>query len=84
MPGATAVAAVAGLGWRVFLEPAPWEDYWLWLVLPIVVAVSVVFKAIREPSLARLPRAAGFLSMQVLVFLVLAAAGLWLVVELVT
>ncbi|MEM0914217.1 MAG: hypothetical protein AAGB29_14655 [Planctomycetota bacterium] len=73
----------ATLAWRVFLEPAPWEPGWLWLMLPIVVAICVVFKTIRGPSLRRLPQAAGFLVLQVLVFMVLAAAGLWLLVELV-
>lgn len=73
----------AVLAWRVFLEPAPWDAHWLWLSLPIVVAICVVFKTIRGPSLSRLPLSAGFLVMQVVVFLVLAAAGLWLLVDLV-
>ncbi|MEM1208649.1 MAG: hypothetical protein AAF586_09675 [Planctomycetota bacterium] len=78
-------SGLAGLspGWRVFLEPAPWEAGWLWLMVPIVVAVCVVFKTIRTPALKAVPRAAGFLIVQVLVFMALAAAGLWLLVELV-
>jgi len=75
--------AMLVVGWRVFLEPAPWEGAWLWLMLPIVVAVSVVFKTIRGPGLRALPRSAGFLTVQVLVFMALAAAGLWLLVSLV-
>ncbi|MEO0588140.1 MAG: hypothetical protein AAF078_10915 [Planctomycetota bacterium] len=68
------------MGWRVFLEPAPFEAGWVWLILPIVVAICVVFKTIRTPQMSRVPRASAFLVVQVMVFMVLAAAGLWLLV----
>ncbi|MEM6334693.1 MAG: hypothetical protein AAF823_15275 [Planctomycetota bacterium] len=71
------------MGWRVFLEPAPFEARWVWLILPIVVAICVVFKTIRTPRMGRVPRASAFLVVQVMVFMVLAAAGLWLLVVVV-
>ena len=50
---------------------------WLVLLLPLVVAISVVYKTIKLEDLSRLPREAGILCVQILSFMVLAAAGLW-------
>ena len=47
------------------------------LLLPLVVAISVVYKTIKLEDLSRLPREAGILCVQILSFMVLAAAGLW-------
>ena len=71
------------LGFRPFYKPLPIDDYWLLLALPMVVAISVVFKAIKLDDLSQLPRQATVLVAQIIFFLVLAASGLWLITALV-
>ena len=82
----TALLAVALLaapahaaGYRPFLDPLPWDGAWLWLMLPLVLAISIVYKAIKVDNLAHVPRQALFLAAQIVVFMVLAAAALWLI-----
>ena len=64
-------------------DPVPVGDYWLLLLLPLVVAIAVVYKTIKVYDLSRLPREATILSAQIVAFMILAAAGLWLLTELV-
>ena len=70
------------VGYRPFHEPLPLHDYWLFLMLPMVVAISVVYKAIKLEDLSQLPRQAAMLIAQIVFFLVLAASGLWLITAL--
>lgn len=63
-------------------DPLPVGDYWLLLLLPLVIAISVVYKTIKLHDLSRLPREAAVLAGQIIAFMVLAAAGLWLLTEL--
>lgn len=71
------------LAYRPFLEPLPYEPYWLVMLLPLVLAVAIVYKAIRTPDLRHLPQQALLMSAEILVFMVLVAAGLWLLTALV-
>ncbi|MCL2646903.1 MAG: hypothetical protein FWD61_07835 [Phycisphaerales bacterium] len=50
------------------------SDYWLLLALPLVVAISVVYKGTRIKHLRQLPREAIILSMQIILLMVVAAA----------
>lgn len=68
---------------RLFLEPMPLDDYWLLLLPPLAIVIAIVYKTIKLDDLTKLPRQATYLAAQILVFMVLAAAGLWLVTELV-
>ncbi len=78
----TMLASLAGvLAYRPFLDPAPFDGYWLFI--PLVIAVAVVYKTIKLEDLRRLPREAGILATQITVFMLLAAAAIWLLVELV-
>lgn len=61
------------LAYRPFLEPLPIDAWWLWLAVPLVVGVAVVYKTIKLPELSRLPREAATLAGQVLVFMAMAA-----------
>ncbi len=63
-------------------HPLYLDEYWLWFLLPLVVAVSVVYKTIKLPDLSKLPKQAAILSMQIMVFMALVAAALWLISEL--
>jgi hypothetical protein len=70
------------LAWRPLLDPMPIDAYWLWLLAPMVVAVAVIYKAIKIDDLAQLPRQAASLAIQFVVLMALAAAALWLLSEL--
>ena len=76
---------IGWLAYTPFLDPLPWDSQVLWLLmlLPLVVVVSVVYKTIKLPDLKELPRQAGMLTVQIVVFMVLAACVLWLLTELV-
>jgi len=76
------IGAVLTMGYRPFHEPLPLDDYWLLLVFPMVVAISVVYKAIKLEDLSQLPQQAAMLATQIIFFLVLAASGLWLITAL--
>lgn len=64
-------------------DPIPVGEYWLVLLLPLVIAIAVVYKTIKVYDLSRLPREAAVLSAQIVGFMILAAAGLWLLTELI-
>ena len=71
------------LAWTPFLEPIPMDRYWLWLLPPLVAVIAVVWKTLKVRDLSRLPRQATILWAQILAFMLLAAAALWLVTEIV-
>lgn len=74
---------IATLAWRPFIDPLPVDGLWLLLLLPLVVAISVVYKTIKTADLRKVPRESAALAAQIVVFMVLAAAGLWLLTEVV-
>jgi len=53
--------------------------YWLWLVLPLAAAISVVYKGTRVEHLKDLTLQAGIMTVQLILVMVLAAAllALW-------
>jgi hypothetical protein len=57
------------------------SDHWIWFVIPLVVAISVVYKATRLEKLRDLPREATVMTAQMLIVMVVAAAiltgGYW-------
>lgn len=69
------------LGYVPFLDPLPIDPYWLVLMIPLVVIVSVVYKTLRLEDLSKLPKAAGMMSLQIVAFMIVAAAAVWLLVE---
>lgn len=71
------------LAFRPFLEPLPIDRYWALLVVPLVIGISVTYKAIKMDRLEKLPREATALMLQILAFMVMAAAGVWLLTELI-
>ena len=76
-------ASVASASWRPLLDPLPVDDYWLWLMAPMAVAIAVVYKAIKLDDLTPLPRQAIWLAVQFVIVMAVAAAVLWLVTEMV-
>jgi len=63
------------------------SDYWLWLVIPLVVAISVVYKGTRVQSLKTLPKEAAIMSAQIVLVMAFAAVvlagGYWMYLKFV-
>jgi len=69
------------MAWRPFLEPMPVDDLWLVLIVPLVLAIAVVYKVIRLRDLRGLPIQTVVLAAQIVVFMILAALILWVITE---
>ena len=61
---------------RPFIQPAPIWDYWYLLLIPLCLAVAIVYKSIRCPSMRRVPQEALILFVFILTVMVLAAGAL--------
>ncbi|MEZ6192679.1 MAG: hypothetical protein R3C45_15500 [Phycisphaerales bacterium] len=71
------------LAFRPFLDPVPVDRYWMLMLLPMVVAIAVVYKTIKTDRLEKIPRETTVLAAQIVAFMVMAAAALWMLTELV-
>lgn len=78
---ANAASVVLAMTWRPILDPLPLQSVWPLLLLPLLWALAVVYKAIKMPSLRHIWRQSALLAAQMLGLLVLAAAALWLISE---
>jgi hypothetical protein len=57
-----------------FVYPLPVWDYWPWLLVPLALGVSIVYKSVKCQSMKRVPRE----SLEIFVFILIglaAAAG---------
>jgi hypothetical protein len=62
-----------------FIYPLPiWANTWIWplLLLPLCLAVSVVYKSVRCSTVSRVPREATGLFITIVVGMILTAAAL--------
>ncbi len=75
--------ALAEAGYAPFLQPLPIWDYWIVLLLPLCVAVAVVYKSIKCRWMRQVPREATVLAVWILAGLSGAAAVLAILVRLV-
>lgn len=75
--------ALLTLAYKPFLDPLPLDRWWLALLPPLVLAIAIVYKTIKLDDLSQLPRQVLRLSAQILCVMALAAAGLWLLTEIV-
>lgn len=66
------------LAYRPFLDPIAIDRYWIWFLPPLILVVALVYRTIKTETLESLPKRAGYLALQISVFMVLAAAALWL------
>jgi hypothetical protein len=67
-----------------FYGPIPlWSNWgWPWLLLPLVIGVSVVYKAIRVNNMRDLPRAAVGITIAIVLGMIAAAAALAVTVKI--
>lgn len=61
--------------WTPFLDPIPiWRDsIWPWLLLPLAVAVSIVYKSIKCRSMRQVPREATVITVWIILGMIAAA-----------
>ena len=72
------------LAYRPLMDPLPYVwDYWPWLLLPLCVAVAVVYKSIKCRSMKQVPREAAVITVWILAGLGAAALVLWALVALI-
>ncbi len=79
---ALALSWAGALAYRPFLDPLNLDRPWLVLSVPMVLAVAVVYKAIKLEDLSHLPRHALGMAAQVLILMAVAAGLLWALTEL--
>ncbi len=73
------------VAWRPFLDPLPIDRYWLLLIFPLVLAIAVVYKAVKipHPGLAVMTVQSLKLAGQIVGVLVAAAAVLLFLTEII-
>jgi len=70
---------VVPLSYVIFLDPLPiWARPWIWplLLLPLCLAVAVVYKCVRCHRPSQVPREAAVLFVTIVVWMILMAAAL--------
>ncbi|MBL1217025.1 MAG: hypothetical protein D8M59_05960 [Planctomycetes bacterium] len=77
------VAVAAGSSYRPFLDPIGSGRWWWFLMLPLVVGISVVYKAIRLPTLNHYWAQVLKMIAQIMAAMVAMAVGLYIVVQVV-
>ncbi len=67
------------MAYVMFFDPLPiWVKWWFWslLVLPLCLAVAVVYKSVRCREMSQVPREATLLFVTIVVGMILTAAAL--------
>jgi hypothetical protein len=69
------------LAYTPFLDPINFfHSHWLWLMPPLVLAVCLVYKTLKLPTLDNLIPQTLRMSFYLVLFMVAVAAALWLIV----
>ena len=77
-----AAASSRSVAYTPFLHPLDIDRYWLGLLIPLALSISIVYKTIKLDEPSQLPRQITIMTAQIISFMVVAAAVLWLVSEL--
>jgi membrane protein YdbS with pleckstrin-like domain len=67
--------------YRPFYTPLPIYDYWYWLLLPLCLLFSIVYKAVKCESVKQVPRQALSITIWILLGMAAAAAVLTILVK---
>ena len=65
------------LAWFPFRDPMPLHHHWLWLLPPLVLAIAIVYRALKSPTLDRLALESARRSAYVIALMALAASKTW-------
>lgn len=68
--------------YRPFIDPLPIHAWWYWLVLPLCLIFSVVYKCVKCESMKDVPRAALAITFWILLAMAAAAAALAFIVKM--
>jgi hypothetical protein len=82
LPSLAAQQSVLWLAYRPFMEPLNLHTHWLLMLPTLAVAIALSYKTIKLDDLKDLPRETAALTGQIMLFMAVAAAVLWLVTEL--
>lgn len=75
------MTAAAILAYTPFMDPLKVWNYWPWLLLPLCLGVSIVYKSVREESMSRVPAEALKATFWIVAGMAAAAAGLFAMVR---
>jgi hypothetical protein len=67
--------------YRPFVDPLPIYSYWYWLLLPLCLLFSVVYKAVKCETMSQVPKAALAITFWILLGMAAAAATLAVIVK---
>jgi uncharacterized membrane protein len=82
-PLALATLAPLLLAWRPFLDPLNLHEYWWAFLVPLALAVSFTYKAVRVREMRELPRATLLMTAQVILAMVMLGAAAFILLEFV-
>ena len=69
------------LAYRPLIDPMPIQAYWLWLVIPLCLLFSVVYKSVKCNTIDEIPRASLEITFWILLAMGSVAVGLALLVR---
>lgn len=71
------------LAWTPFLDPIPiWSNaVWPWLIVPLTIAVSLVYKSVKCRHMRQVPREAAVIALWIILGMIIAAGLLAGVVQ---
>jgi len=75
------VSSLPLAGWVPFVTPLPIWSFWWVLLFPLIVAVAVVYKAVKCESTSRVPIESVQLTLYILAFMAMGALVLGVYVE---
>ncbi len=70
------------LAFRPFFDPLPVWNYWYLLIVPLCIAVAVVYKAMKCSRMSQVPLEAGVIVLWIIGGFASAAVGLMILVKL--
>ncbi|MDW8262787.1 MAG: hypothetical protein RMJ35_09710 [Phycisphaerales bacterium] len=68
------------LAYTPFVDPLPVWNYWMALIIPLTVGVSIAYKSIKCREMSQVPREAAQISLLILLAMAAAALVLWAIV----
>jgi hypothetical protein len=71
----------ATLAWRIFIDPLDAHRYWFMLLIPMAVLITMVYKAVRLPTLERYWRHVAVLSAQIILGIIALGAGIYVFIQ---
>jgi len=80
--GAGMGAGSGSVPYRPFVSPLPLWDYWYLLILPLCLAVAIVYKAMKLPDMKQVPRQSLLITLWIVVGMSIAAAALVVLVKI--